>query len=129
MNEDAQIALVARQAASRLASGFAPNLLEDVEQALAADPLDQPAKKVLDPISIGALIVSVAALGWTIYHDLKKDREASNANSSEDLAEKLKDQWAEVSRGNSTITEEQQDNLLMVISTEIVAVDTSSSRR
>lgn len=72
---DYATALVARQAARDLALEFGPSLPDSVEVALAVDPLDQPASKVLDPISIGALIVSVAALGWTIYHDLKRDRE------------------------------------------------------
>jgi hypothetical protein len=134
MNEDVKIALVARQAASRLSSGFGRNLSDAVEHTLAADPLDRPANKVLDPISIGAVIVSAAALGWTIFHDLKKDRneakeEEAHEKSSELLADELRHHWAEIARGDATITREQQDRVLMAVATEIVTVDASTSRR
>jgi hypothetical protein len=63
---------IARHAAVRLAATLGPDLPAQVEQELNADPLDPP-KRLADPISLASLLVSIAALAWTIWHDLKKD--------------------------------------------------------
>jgi hypothetical protein len=66
---------IARHAAARLATTLGPDLPALVEQELNADPLDPPTR-VVDPISLAALLVSVASLAWTIWRDLKKDHAA-----------------------------------------------------
>ncbi len=73
MNQPNSSEEVARRSAARLVD-IDPGLPDQVEQALAEDPLSRPADRILDPISLGALIASIASLGWTIYHDIKKDR-------------------------------------------------------
>jgi hypothetical protein len=66
----------ARAAAAHLVDHTTPRLQADVERALAhRDTLQRP-DQYLDPISLGALIVSVASLAWTIYQDLKKKTRA-----------------------------------------------------
>jgi hypothetical protein len=61
----------ARAAAHRLAAEY-PGLPAKVEAALYARGLTQRPERYLDPISLGALIVSVASLAWTVYTDLRK---------------------------------------------------------
>jgi hypothetical protein len=62
----------ARAAAARLVADTGTKLPADVERALADRDKIQPPDQYLDPISLGALIVSVASLAWTIYKDLRK---------------------------------------------------------
>jgi hypothetical protein len=63
----------ARGAAQRLAGELSePRLVTDVEAALVAGEGRTVPDRYLDPISLGALIVSVAQLAWTVYTDLKK---------------------------------------------------------
>jgi hypothetical protein len=64
------VARGARAAAQRLAPGPGGSLTADVEAALHSQNAGHP-EQYLDPISLGALIVSTASLAWTIYTDLK----------------------------------------------------------
>lgn len=61
----------ARAAAQRLATRYGPALVADVEAALHARETDGRPERYFDPIALGSLIVSVAALAWTVYRDLK----------------------------------------------------------
>ncbi|MEU7055108.1 hypothetical protein [Streptomyces sp. NPDC046197] len=63
---------VARAAAQRLAAPNDLDLATDVEAALHARETTTRPDQYLDPISLGALIVSVASLAWTVYSDLRK---------------------------------------------------------
>ena len=72
-------ASITRHAAARLSAALGPDLPAQVEQELDADLLDPP-KRLADPISLAALIVSVASLAWTIWHDLKKDHASRSQN-------------------------------------------------
>jgi hypothetical protein len=62
----------ARAAAVRLVDDTIPTLPADVERALASRDRPQNPDQYFDPISLGALIVSVASLAWTVYKDLRK---------------------------------------------------------
>ncbi|SNT66314.1 hypothetical protein SAMN05421812_1383 [Asanoa hainanensis] len=64
------IAAAARTSADQLADRYGPRLAGDVEAAIHATD-DRP-QQYLDPVSLGSLIVAVAALAWTVYRDLKK---------------------------------------------------------
>ena len=59
----------ARSVAVILAPDLGQNLPVEVEAALAARAGDQRPDRFFDPISLGALIVSVTTLAWTIYND------------------------------------------------------------
>lgn len=62
----------ARAAAVRLAPDYGPGLAADVEAALYTRSSQQRPERYFDPIALGALIVSIATLAWTVYTDLKK---------------------------------------------------------
>jgi hypothetical protein len=62
----------ARAAAERLTSAYGAGLAADVEAALHTRSSQQRPERYFDPISLGALIVSIASLAWTVYTDLKK---------------------------------------------------------
>jgi hypothetical protein len=64
----------ARSAAVILAPDLGRNLPVEVEAALAARAGDQRPDRFFDPVSLGALIVSVATLAWTIYNDQRNRR-------------------------------------------------------
>ncbi|WP_073952273.1 hypothetical protein [Streptomyces kebangsaanensis] len=63
----------ARAAARRLAPPHGRTLATDVEAALHTRDMAHRPDQYLDPISLGSLIVSIATLAWTIYHDSTKD--------------------------------------------------------
>lgn len=64
------VTAAARAAAERLANDYGPGVVADVEAALYASG-SQRREQFLDPVSMGSLIVSIAALAWTVYTDLK----------------------------------------------------------
>jgi hypothetical protein len=62
----------ARAAAERLTPDYGSGLAADVEAALHTRGQEQRPERYFDPVSLGALIVSIATLAWTVYTDLKK---------------------------------------------------------
>jgi hypothetical protein len=60
------VAHIARAAAAHLAAEHGPALPVDVEAALHARGSTPGPERYLDPVALGALIVSLA---WTIYTD------------------------------------------------------------
>jgi hypothetical protein len=70
------VAAGARSAASRLSAQHGTRLSADVEAALCNRDAQPRREQYFDPVSLGSLIVSVAALAWTIY----KDRKSQGAN-------------------------------------------------
>ncbi|MEV6112390.1 hypothetical protein AB0L59_07640 [Streptomyces sp. NPDC052109] len=63
----------ARAAARRLDTPHTSTLAADVEVALNTQEAGRRPDQYFDPISLGAFIVSIATLAWTIYNDLRKD--------------------------------------------------------
>lgn len=61
----------ARASAARLRDTLGPDLPAQVEAELHTNPDKRPGQ-YLDPVSLGALIVSIASLAWTIYKDTRK---------------------------------------------------------
>jgi hypothetical protein len=64
------VSRVARVTAQRLAVDHGSELSAQVEKALYARRGGQPPTRFVDPVSLGSLIVSAAALSWTVYKDL-----------------------------------------------------------
>jgi hypothetical protein len=127
MSKDNEIAEIARRAADRLANDIDKGLRQGVEQELAKDPLEERPERVFEPISFAALIVSLASFGWTVYHDLKKDRDAAKADRTATEARLVallreEDHFA-AGRLPPDMTAEQQSSVIRVIATEIVAAD------
>lgn len=69
----ATIEQTARKAAARVAADAGPGVMVEVEAALGAE--NSSTEQYFDPISLGALIVSAAGLGWTIVSDLRRKGE------------------------------------------------------
>jgi hypothetical protein len=108
---------IARHAAARLTDTFGPDLPAHVEQELNADPLDPP-QRLADPISLAALLVSVASLAWTIWHDLKKDHATRpQSEPAEALAEALAQ-----SVPPAALTSPQRTLLVRVVAEETVRI-------
>ena len=116
---------IARRSAARLVD-IDPSLPDQVEQALAEDPLSRPADRIIDPISLGALIVRIASLGWTIYHDIKQDRATAaldQAGKSQRLTEQLQESEPELAPVPSDLSAERRARIISVIAAEIVGSD------
>jgi hypothetical protein len=63
---------IARATAGRVATDRMPTLSQDVEVALLArDGSKRPEGYLVDPVSLGSLIVTIASLAWTIHRDLR----------------------------------------------------------
>jgi hypothetical protein len=110
---------IARRAAQRLAGNIDPQLPAQVEQELAQDPLEQSPER-LDPISLGGLIVSLVALGWTIYRDVKNDREAAQKAA---MVQRIADQLRKKAQENgllSTVDPQRQTLIIDAIAQAIV---------
>ena len=127
MTDVSEIAGIVRRAADRLANDIDTGLRQDVERELAKDPLDQRPERVIEPVSFAALIVSLASFGWTVYRDLKKDREAAKADRSATEARlaallREEDHFA-AGRLPPDMTAAQQSLVIAAIAAEIIAAD------
>ncbi len=127
MSDDTKVAAIARRAAERLTGTIGNGLRHDVERELAKDPLEAQSKRIFDPISFAALIVSLASFGWTIYRDLKKDREAAKADregmESRVAALLREEEGFAAGRLPPGMTADQQSLVLTTLAAEIVATD------
>jgi len=102
---------IARAAAARLTAEHSAALPVDVEAALHARGSAREPDRYLDPIALGALIVSVATLAWTIYTDLKQ----KTPNPSPDvLARAIRVQLREAGAPNSA----ERDRIVDVVVSE-----------
>jgi hypothetical protein len=125
MPESGAIDQIARRSAARLV-GIDPGLPDQVEQALAEDQLSQPVERLIDPISLGALVVSIASLGWTVYHDIKKDHATTGldqAGKTRRLTEQLREAEQEIGPVPADLTPGQRAQIMSVIAAEIVGSD------
>lgn len=76
---------LARRAAARLAGEVEPNLPALTERAIAEGGV-VGGMRSFEPVSglaLAAFLLSVAQFGWTIYRDLKEDREKSTEKAAE----------------------------------------------
>src|SRR5215472_4453296 len=101
------VAQAARAAAGELAPQYGPRLAMEVEAALNNAGEAEP-PQFFDPVAVGGLIVSMAALGWQVYRDLKKP-------SREALATRLRVEW----RKEHHLTADAE-KVIEVVSAEIV---------
>jgi hypothetical protein len=66
------IGTAARAAAQQLEAEARPGLMADVEAVLATRESPSAPPQYVDPVALASLIVDIAALAWTAYHDLRK---------------------------------------------------------
>jgi hypothetical protein len=127
MSDDTEVAGIARRVADRLAEDVDILLRDDVERELVKDPLEKRPDRIFEPVSFAALIVSLASFGWTVYRDLKKDREAAKADrpaTEARVADLLREEDGfAAGRLPAEITTEQQSLVITTIAAEIVAAD------
>jgi hypothetical protein len=72
---DDVVAAAARATATELAPQYGPRVEAEVEAALHGAGEVKPPSQFTDPVAIGSLIVSIAALVYQMYRDHKKDGE------------------------------------------------------
>jgi hypothetical protein len=127
MSGDNEVAGIARRTAGRLSNDIDKDLRQDVERELAKDPLDELPEKIFEPVSFAALIVSLASFGWTVYRDLKKDRDTAKDDRpamETRLAALLREEEGfAAGRLPSDMTTAQQWLVVTAIAAEIVAAD------
>ncbi|MFD5030004.1 hypothetical protein ACFWM0_06195 [Streptomyces sp. NPDC058405] len=110
---DVTVRRAARATARRLAAEFGPELKTQVETALNAQGADRPPKQYsVDPISLGALIVSAATLAWTIYKD---QRNQTQSPTRETITQRIRIELP----SSDAIPQTQRDRVIEVISEEI----------
>jgi hypothetical protein len=100
-NEDAisdSVAVISRATARRLAAQGRPESQVEVEAAIAAGP-NGGRDQYVDPISLGALIVSIATLAWQVYTDLKA---SSDKPSKEVVARRVRIRLQDSDRPSTT---------------------------
>lgn len=131
-----EIAALARRAASRLAGELDPGLPVALERKLAerGEPEEREPYRSLSydagtAIALAGLLLSAAQFGWTIWRDLKKDREEGRDRTEtalvipprELLVRRLR---LKVDRPKE-LSGAQRDRLLATVAEEILASDAS----
>jgi len=97
-----------------------------VEQALSEDPFGRTPERVLDPISVASLVLSLVSFGWTVYRDLKKDRAKAATGRralTARIAAQLRADAIEHSRRPPGISSAQEALIVDVIAEEIVTAE------
>ena len=115
------VVMGARAAAKRLVGEFEPGLRGEVELALQAR--SRTPEQYVDPIALGALIVSAAQFAWMVYMDVDRRRESRPATVVQ-IAEAVRDQLDIP----PTISREQGDRVVDVVVAETVAAAHSDRR-
>ena len=115
---DDPAAAAARSAAAILAPDLGQHLPVEVEAALAARAGDQRPERFFDPVSLGALIVSIATLAWTIYNDQRN--RAREAKVEEPEQESVARQVRIALREQDTVLPSGTERITEVVVTEII---------
>lgn len=104
---------IARAAAQQLAAEMPEGFPEMVEAVLAVP--DRKPDQYLDPVtvSLAAVLVSVASLGWTIYKDMKTAKKAAAGDA---LARTIR---IELVTPND-VSQDQRDRIIAVVANEIL---------
>ncbi len=126
MPDASEVATIARRAAARLAEQIDVALPQKVEQALSEDPFGRTPERVLDPISVASLVLSLVSFGWTVYRDLKKDRAKAATGRralTARIAAQLRADAIEHSRRPPGISSAQEALIVDVIAEEIVTAE------
>jgi hypothetical protein len=115
---DDPAAAAARSAAAILAPDLGQHLPVEVEAALAARAGDQRPERFFDPVSLGALIVSIATLAWTIYNDQRS--RASEAKVQAPEQESVARQARIALREQDTVLPSGTERITEIVVTEII---------
>lgn len=115
------VAHAAHTAAHRLAPEHGPSLPADVYAALHSRDTEHRPDQYFDPISLGSLIVSIAALAWTIYKDQRATRPTPN---KEVVARHVRLQLPPT----DDVTPKQRDQIIMIVVEDIANNAPASGR-
>jgi hypothetical protein len=115
---DDPAAAAARSAAAILAPDLGQQLPVEVEAALAARAGDQRPERFFDPVSLGALIVSIATLAWTVYNDQRS--RAGEAKVDEPEQESIERQVRIALREQDTVLPSGTERITEVVVTEVI---------
>ncbi len=115
---------LARRIAQRLADETDPNLPALTERVLAEGPETSPESHTYDAgvaIALAALLVSAAQFAWSVYRDLKKDRQEDRekpptASHRELLLRRMRVEF----RGRTEIPRARRDRLFEVVVDEVL---------
>ncbi|MEA2297379.1 MAG: hypothetical protein QOF77_315 [Solirubrobacteraceae bacterium] len=108
-------ASAARAAAQALESELGGHLAGDVEAILhAREDAPTPDQYIVDPVSLAALIVSVASFAWTIYNDVK----VKGGAPTRDVIERRV--RVEVRSGEISAPPAQRDRIIEVVVAEVI---------
>jgi hypothetical protein len=114
---------VARRAAARLAPVLDPKLAEQTEQLLA-DQTRLPGREYFNldvAISLAGFLLSVVSTGWTIYRDLKHDRQQKAVISQVSLREHLISRLSGQVGEPRWVSAAHRNQIIDVVADEIVA--------
>jgi hypothetical protein len=89
-------------------------LIADLEAALHARGAEPARDRYVDPIALGALIVSVAQLAWTVYSDRRRH---GPEPASEVLARAVRVELQQ----STSVTTEIRDRVIVVVVEETIA--------
>jgi hypothetical protein len=107
---DDAVARSARAAARQLVHEQGPRLLDEVEVAIHAR---QRPQQYADPVALGALIVSIASLAWTIYQDL---RTRTSAPSPHVISRRIRLELSD----NGATPAAQRDHVISIVVDEMI---------
>ena len=107
---------VARVAARQLTADYGPALVAQVEAALHARGSNRPPTRYADPVSIASLIVSIAALAWTVYVDLRR---RTPTPSSDVVARTVRVRVAD----GGDISQAERDRIIEIVVSETISAD------
>jgi hypothetical protein len=109
---DQDVAAVARATAGWLAPRYGPRLVTEVEAGIYGDDEQSPPGQYVDPVALGSLIVSIAALGWQIGSDLVKRGEKPVPDG---LAQRIR-----VERRLESDVTNAEEKIVEIVSIEVV---------
>ena len=123
---------VARRAAARLAGEVDPGLPALTERAIAAGGAAEGMRSYDPALALGlaGFLLSVAQFGWTIYRDLKADREKAAEKADRDRVQGRAGLGALLARrirlgmeAPAGVTPERRDRIVEVVVEEILRGD------
>jgi hypothetical protein len=112
---------VARSAARRLSASLDPNLPALTEGALRGFVADRPVMRSFQPeaVELATLVVTMAQLAWTIWHDLAKDRREAGRSGDTTPHRQLLVRRLRLRIGETAeLTGSQRDQLIEVVAEE-----------
>ncbi len=111
---------LSRRSAERLAPMLDPRFLQDVELIMQGREAEAAEQFGPNGVDIAGLLVAIAALAWTILHDLPLDRRAAVAAAAPAAIDELKRAIKVRLDTAATVTVDIRDRIIDVVVDEAV---------